>query len=139
MAMPTARLLLALLVVLLALPRAARADTGWATDLAAARHAPEAEQAPVATIAPLPPSRPFGMAGGVAGGAAVQAPAGGAARLLRVRLVLADAPPDHSFAVRAARSRQRAAERDFLEQAPARAVATRGVVGVHTAPPPPLA
>ena len=139
MGMAIVRALLVLLAVLLVLPRAARADTGWATDLAAARHAPRVDAPPMATIAPLPPTRPFNVLGGTGGGAAVQAPASGAARLLRVRVVLDDTPPDHSFAVLAARSRHVAAARDFLELAPARARATRGVVGFHGSPPPPLA
>jgi hypothetical protein len=127
-------LILALLAVSLVLPARAWADAGLSWELRGSRTAAPRREA---TVAPVP-SGPATLL--VALGTSLR---GVVERGERSRTPTARVePPAHPPAgcgrpVCAARSRMRAVELSFLDSAPGRAAATRGVVGHHASPAPP--
>lgn len=134
------RVLLALLAITLSLPSGAWADTGWSTELAGARRQASAqERGPTATVRAAP-VRPFSLLAST--GAEFHGMAEVGARLTRVLVcrttAVDDRPADLSRALLSTRNRARAAQRRFLQLGPSLALATRGVVGFHASPAPPL-
>lgn len=129
------RVLLSLLVLSAALPCSALADTGWSQEAAGLRRTAAAAPSTLAA-----PARPFTLfAGFGADVLVVVEPGSRGPRVLRCREGRRDGPADHAPSLLAAHSRLRAAQRSFLQIGPSLALATRGVVGFHASPAPPLA
>lgn len=135
------RVLLALLAITLSLPSGAWADTGWTTELLGARRSASPEEPGPAAVVRAAPVRPFSLF--APSGAEFHGIVEAGARLARVLVcrttTMDDRPADLSRALLSTRSRARAAQRRFLQLGPSRALATRGVVGFHASPAPPLA
>jgi hypothetical protein len=133
------RSLLALLALSLALPSGARADTGWSQEVLGVHGPSRAAAARRATVAPAAPAGPFTLftAPGADFPVLIKTDGHGP-RASRCRAAPGHKPTDHSSSLLAAHSRLKAAQRSFLQISPSLAVATRGVVGFHTSPAPPL-
>lgn len=134
------RVLLALFAITLSLPSGAWADTGWTTELRGARRSASAEEPVPTAVVRAAPVRPFFLF--ASSGAEFHGMAEPGARLARTLVCrttpVDDRPADLSRSLLSTRSRARAAQRRFLQLGPSLALATRGVVGFHASPSPPL-
>lgn len=135
------RVLLALFAITLSLPSGAWADTGWSTEILGARRQASADERGPTSVVRAAPVGPFSLFAST--GAEFHGMVEPGARLPRTLVCrttsVDDRPADLSRALLSTRSRARAAQRRSLQFGPSLALATRGVVGFHASPAPPLA